>query len=167
MEEWEARPKETYEYVVIREGQESKLSQSNTDATIEAVMKLGKITDDKDVLKLVVETMMGKRYGDHTTKEWLQTQALDMIKGSAKNARMFLNIINDDCLDNKVLIRKAINRGIVADRGGFLYIKDGNQPMCGDGEDPTLANAAKWLGKPKNQEILFSLQAKLKEKKEE
>lgn len=166
MEEWEARPKETYDFVIIREGQESKLSQSNTDTTIEAIMKLGKIAEDKDVLKLVVETMMGKKYGDYTTKEWLQTQALDLIKGSAKNAKLFLNIVNDDSLDTKVLIRKAISSGVVADRGGFLYIKEGNQPMCGDGEDPTLTVASKWLSKPKNQEILFSLQAKLKEKKE-
>lgn len=163
MEEWEARPKETYEYVIIREGQESKLSKSNTDATIEAIMKLGKIASDKDTLKLAVETMMGKKYSQSTTAEWLQTQALDMIKSSAKNAKLFLNIVNDDSLDNKVLIRKAINAGIVADRGGYLYIKDGNMPMCGDGEEPTINIAAKWLGRPKNQEMLFSLQAKVKE----
>lgn len=162
-EEWEARPKETYEFVIMRESQESKLSQSNTDVTIQAVMKLGKIAEDADVLKLVVETMVGKKYGDGTSKEWLQTQALDLIKSAPKNARMFLNVINDESLDNKVLIRKCISKGVVADRGGFLYIKDGNQPMCGNGEEPTINIAAKWLGKPKNQEILFSLQAKVKE----
>ena len=168
MEEWRARPKETYEFVIIREGQESKMAQNDTDATIQAVMKLGKVSEDKDVLKLIVETMMGKKYSDNVTSEWLQTQALDLIKGGAKNAKLFLNIVNDDYLDNKVLIRKAINKGIVADRGGFLYIKEGNQPMCGDGEDPTMAIAAKWIGKPKNQELLFSLQAKIKgEKKKE
>ena len=162
MEEWQARPKETYEFVILREGEERAASQNNTDATIQAVMKLGKIAEDKDVLKLVVETMMGKKYSEHVTSEWLQTQALDMIKSGAKNAKMFLNIVNDDYLDNKVLIRKCIAKGIVADRGNFLYIKDGNQPMCGDGEEPTINNAAKWLGKPKNQEVLFSLQAKVK-----
>ena len=162
-EEWEARPKETYDYVIIKEGEENKKTQSNTDATIEAVLMLGKISGDKDVLRLVVETMMGKKYMDSTSAEWLKTQALDMINGNAKNARMFLNIVNDDCLDNKVLIRKAISKGLVADRGGFLYIKEGNQPMCGDGEDPTMNIAAKWLGKPRNQEMLFALQAKLKE----
>ena len=165
-EEWEARPKETYEFVVIRENQENTLAQSNTDVTIQAVMKLGKIAEDTDVLRLVVETMMGKKYGDRTTKEWLQTQALDLIKSQPKNARMFLGIVEDDSLDNKVLIRRCISKGIIADRGGFLYIKDGNQPMCDGGEDPTVKIAAKWLGKPKNQEVLFSLQAKLKEEKE-
>ena len=169
MEEWAARPKETYEFVIIREGQESKMSKSNTDATIQAVMKLGKIADDKDVLKLVVETMMGKKYSDAVSVDWLQTQALDLIKNTPKNARMFLSIIEDESLDNKVLIRKCISKGIVADRGGFLYIKDGNVPMCCDGEEPTLKMAAKWLGKPSNQERLFKLQAMLKgeEKKEE
>jgi hypothetical protein len=133
MEEWSARPKETYEFVIIREGQESKLSKSNTDATIQAVMKLGKIADDKDVLKLVVETMMGKKYADATSLDWLQTQALDLIKNTPKNARMFLSIMEDENLDNKVLIRKCISKGIIAQRGDFLYIKDGNQPMCSDG----------------------------------
>lgn len=165
MEEWAARPKETYEFVIIREGQESKATKNNTDATIQAVMKLGKIAEDKDVLKLVVETMMGKKYTDATSIEWLQTQALDLIKNTPKNARMFLSILEDDSLDNKVLIRKCISKGIIADRGGFLYIKDGNVPMCGDGEEPTLKIAAKWLAKPSNQERIFKLQAQLKGEK--
>lgn len=167
MEEWAARPKETYEFVIIREGQESKVSKSNTDATIQAVMKLGKVADDKDILKLIVETMMGKKYADQTSLEWLQTTALDLIKNTPKNARMFLAILDDESLDNKVLIRKCISKGAIADRGGFLYIKDGNIPMCGDGEEPTLKIAAKWLSKPSNQEMLFKLQAELKGKKKE
>ena len=162
-EEWQLRPKETYDYVIIREGEENKNSQNNADATIEAVMKLGKIADDRDVLKLVVETMMGRKFMDSTSSDWLKTQALDMIKSTPKNAKMFLNVVNDEYLENKVLIRKAISKGLIADRGGFLYIKEGNQPMCGDGEDPTVNIAAKWLGRPKNQEMLFALQAKIKE----
>ena len=167
MDEWAARPKETYEFVIIREGQESKMSKNNTDATIQAVMRLGKIAEDKDILKLVVETMMGKKYSDQTSLEWLQTIAIDLIKNTPKNARMFLTIMDDESLDNKVLIRKCISKGIIADRGGFLYIKDGNVPMCGDGEEPTLKMAAKWLSKPSNQERLFKLQAQLKGEIEE
>jgi len=163
MDEWSQRPKETYEFVVIREGQEAKVSQSNTDATIQAVMKLGKIATDKDVLQLVVETMMGKKYSASTSSEWLQTQALDMIKSTPKNAKLFLAITGDENLENKVLIRRCISKGIIVCRGSFHYIKETNTPMCGDGEEPTVNNAAKWLGEPKNQEILFSLQAKVKE----
>ena len=163
MQEYQERPKETYEYVIIKEGDENKNAQNNTDATIQAFMKLGKISDDREVLKLVVETMMGKKYSDKTTAEWLQTQASDLIKSSAKNAKLFLSVVNDELLDTKVLIRKCISKGIVADRGGYLYIKDSNTPMCSDGENPTAAVAAKWLLKPRNQEILFSLQAKVKE----
>lgn len=162
MAEYQERPKETYEYVLLREGDESKNAQSGTDATIQAFMKLGKISDDKDILRLVVETMMGKKYSDNTTSEWLQTQASDLIKSSVKNAKLFLSIVDDDLLDSKVLIRKCIAKGFIADRGGFLYIKDSNTPMCGDGEEPTMSVAAKWLNKPRNQEILFSLQAKIK-----
>ena len=162
MAEYQEKPKETYEFVIIKEGEENKNTQSNTDATIQAVMRLGKIAEDKEVLRLVVETMLGKKYSDTTSSEWFQTQALDMIKGSAKNAKLFLNILNDDNLDNKVVIRKGISKGLIADRGGFLYIKDGNIPMCGDGEEPRINTAAKWLARPNNQDLLFSLQAKIK-----
>ena len=164
MQEYQERPKETYEYVIIQEGDESKHAQNSTDATIQAFMRLGKIGDDRDVLQLVVETMMGKKYSPSTTVEWLQVQASDLIKSSSKNAKLFLNIVEDPLLDVKVLIRKGINAGVIADRGGFLYIKDTNTPMCGDGEEPTQNIAAQWLSKPRNQEALFSLQAKIKEK---
>ena len=162
MEEYQARPKETYEYVVIREGDESKKARSETDATIQAFISLGKISEDKEVLKLVVETMMGKKYADSTTTEWLQTQASDLVRGSAKNAKLFLSLVEDELLDIKVLIRKCLNAGIIADRGGYLYIRESNTPMCGDNQNPTADIAARWLSLPKNQDILFSLQAKVK-----
>ena len=98
MEEWEARPKETYDFVIIREGEESKASQNNTDVTIQAILKLGKISDDKEVLKLVVETMMGKKYADSTSAEWLRTQALDMIKSTPKNAKMTIRYLSEKLL---------------------------------------------------------------------
>ena len=164
MAEYRERPKETYEYVIIRESEEHKTLQGDTDATISAFMRLGKISDDKDTLKLVVETMMGKKYSDKTTIEWLQAQASDLIKSGAKNAKLFLNIVEDGLLDTKVLIRKCLSEGFIADRGGFLYIKESNTPMCEDNQDPTMNNAAKWLSMPRNQEVLFGLQAKLKEK---
>ena len=164
MQEYQERPKETYEYVLIQEGEENKHAQNSTDATIQAFMRLGKIGDDRDVLQLVVETMMGKKYSAKTSFEWLQVQASDLIKSSSKNAKLFLNIVDDPLLEIKVLIRKGISNGIIADRGGFLYIKDTNTPMCGDGEEPTQHTAAQWLSKPRNQEVLFGLQAQLKDK---
>lgn len=162
MIEYQERPKETYEYVLVKEGDEKRNAQSNADATIQAFMKLGKVSDNKDVLQLIVETMLGKKYSNSTTLEWLQAQASDLIKSNTKNARLFLSIASDEQLDIKVLIRKCITKGIIADRGGYLYIKESNTPMCGDGEEPTFNTAAKWLYMPRNQEILFSLQAKAK-----
>jgi len=160
--EWEERPKETYEYVIIKANQEEKAVQDNTNVTINAVMKLGKITNDVDTLKIVTETMLGKKFSPATTPEYYQKQILDLIQSAPKNARLFLNIIKDSDLSTKALISKCVSQGLIADRGGYLYIKSSNSPMCEDGENPTINNAAKWLTKPANQEILFSLQAQLK-----
>jgi hypothetical protein len=163
MQDYQNMPRETYEYVIIREGDEKRNAQEGTDVTINAFMKLGKISDDVDVLRLVAETMLGKKFSSNTSREWFQTQVSDLIKASTKNAKMFTTIVDDGLLDVKVLIRKATLAGIIADRGGFLYVKDTNTPMCSDGQDPVFSNAAKWLSLPKNQEVLFSLQAKLKQ----
>ena len=163
MQAYQDSPQETYEYVIIREGDEKRDQQAGTDVTINAFMKLGKISDDVDILRLVTETMLGKKFSGNTSKEWFQTQVSDLIKASVKNAKMFNAIVEDGLLDIKVLIRKCTIAGLIADRGGFLYVKDTNTPMCGDGQDPVFSNAAKWLSLPKNQEVLFSLQAKLKQ----
>lgn len=160
--EWEERPKETYEYVIIRANQEEKTTKDNTNVTIKAVMKLGKIASDIDTLKIVTETMLGKKFSPSTSDDWYQKQILDLIQSAPKNARLFLTITKDPNLSTKALINKCITKGLIADRGGYLYIKSSNSPMCDDGENPTINNAAEWLTKPANQEILFSLQAQLK-----
>ena len=73
---------------------------------------------------------------------------------------MFLKIATDPLLQTKVLIRKCIESGLIAHRGNQYYIREGNIPMCEDGE-PTLNVAAQWLNLPKNQDTKFSLEAKL------
>ena len=75
---------------------------------------------------------------------------------------MFLQIAKDPLLDNKVLIKKAIEAGVIARRGNFLYIKENNMPLCNAGQDPTINVAAKFLSLPKNQELKFSIEAKVK-----
>jgi len=76
---------------------------------------------------------------------------------------MFLKIITDPLLNTKVLIKKSIEAGLIANRGNFLYLRSDNTPLCENNEEPTINIAAKFLNNPKRQDIKFLLEAKLKQ----
>ena len=78
------------------------------------------------------------------------------------DSKIFLKVITDPMLSTKVLIKKAIEAGLISNRGNYLYLRKDNTPLCEANEEPTMNIAAKYLNSPKHQETLFYLQAKLK-----
>lgn len=155
-------PKATYEYVIIADGEESKASMSRLNARKEAYKEYGKIEGDKDVLRLIVESMTARPVASSTKIEQLAEQIDTLIENDAKT---FLAIVQDPLLKTKVLIRNGIEAGVIADRGGMLYMRADNHPLCNQG-DPTLSVAAEYLNQPKNQEMKFAIEAKVKAFKE-
>lgn len=156
------KPKATYEYVMISEGEESKVNMGRINARKEAYKEYGKIENDKDILRLVVETMTSRPVARTTSVEKLAEQIDNLIEN---NAKLFLSIIQDPLLKTKVLIRNGIEAGVIADRGGMLYMRADNLPLCDSG-DPSLSVAAAFLNQPKNQELKFGIEARVKEFKE-
>lgn len=154
------KPKATYRFVMISENDSTK--DANTKVTIkaQAYKEFGKIEDDKDKMRVIIELMDGRPTAANSKLEYLQGKIGELIES---NTKLFLTIVRDSLLDNKVLIKKAIEAGIIANRGNYLYYKADNSPLCGNGEEPTLNNAAKFLNLPKNQELKFTIEAKVKE----
>ena len=152
-------PKASYQYVIIEEGAEDKQAADKMSTTMKCYKEYGKIETDKDILRLIVETIDGRPIDSKVKLEFLQSKINEMIQA---DSRLFLKIITDPLLPTKVLIRKSIDAGFIAKRGNFLYLKADNTPLCEDGEEPTMQVAAKYLNSPKRQDILFALEAKLK-----
>lgn len=152
-------PKATYQYVIIEEGAEDKQAADKMSTTMKCYKEYGKVETDKEILRLIVETIDGRPVASNVKIEFLQNKINEMIQS---NNKLFLKIITDPLLSTKVLIRKAVEQGLIAKRGTFLYLKSDNSPLCEDGEEPTMQMAAKYLNLPKNQDILFALEAKLK-----
>ena len=155
-------PKATYEYVIIAEGEESKANMTRLNARKEAYKEYGKIENDKDTLRLIVESMTARPVASSTKIEVLAEQIDTLIENDAKT---FLALVQDPLLKTKVLIRNGIEAGVIADRGGMLYMRADNHPLCNQG-DPTLSVAADYLNQPKNQEMKFAIEAKVKAFKE-
>jgi hypothetical protein len=157
LKELEDRPKATYQFVIINENAETQMNLSKNDAKREGYIQYGKVSDDADVLRTILEILTGRPVGNMTKLDFLQAKTMDEIE---KDPRRFLSIIKDELLPAKVLIKKSVEAGLISRRND-LYYYDGS-PMCLDGEDSTLTNAAKYLSNIKRQELKFSLEARLK-----
>ena len=160
LQELEDHPKATYQFVIIHENEESQASKKKMNATMQAYMEFGKIQDNADVLRTIIETIDGRPTSKNSKIEFLQDKVGKLIQADAK---LFVRVVTDPYLSTKVLIKKAIEGGLISNRGGMLYLKSDGTPLCGDNEEPTLSIAAKFLNLPKNQELKFSLEAKLKQ----
>ena len=152
-------PKATYQFVIISEGDETKLAKDNMSATMKCYKEFGKIENDINTLRVIVETIDGRPTAPTVKLEFLQGRINTLIQADSK---IFLRVITDPMLSTKVLIKRAIEAGLISNKGNYLYLKSDNTPLCEVNEDPTLNIAAKFLNAPKNQEIKFALEAKLK-----
>ena len=127
--------------------------------TMRCYKEYGKIEDDLNKLRLIVEIIDGRPTAPTTKLSFIQTKINDIIQS---NGKMFLKVVSDPLLDTKVLIKKCLEAGLIVKRGNDLYVREDNSPMCEYGESPTFNIAAKYLNNPKRQELKFSLEAKLK-----
>ncbi len=154
------KPKATYEFVILRDDQIMDEAESKMDNTMRCYKEFGKVEDDIDTLRVIVELIERKPTASTSKLPFLKGKIQELISADSK---LFLRVITDDLLPAKVLIRKATEKGIISNRGGFYYLRDGNLPLCSDNEDPTLSSAAKFLSAPKNQDVKFTIEAKLKQ----
>lgn len=151
-------PKATYQFVIIENGDEYSDVRDKVNSTMKCYEEFGKIKDNFDILKCVIETLDGRTVANNTKIEFLQEKAYENINA---NAKLFLKTVTDPHLKTKVLIKKAVEAGVISVRGDFYYLRSDGSPLCGDNEDPTLSVAAAFLSLPKNQELKFSIEAKI------
>ncbi len=153
------KPKATYQFVIIAENEETKEANKQLNSTMEAYMLLGKHQENKELLKFVAETLDGKPISNKADLDFITGVISKLI---AANPKTFVTLMKDSFLETKVLIQQSVEAGFIRKRGDYLYLSADNSPLCNVNEDPTLNIAAKYLNHPKNQEIKFTLEAKLK-----
>ncbi len=157
MQDLEDHPKATYQYVIISQGDEVKNAGIKMSAKKQCYKELGKINDDADTLRYIIEVIERKPLASSSKIEFLEAKADELITADSKN---FLRVITDPMLQTKVLLKKAIENALLGRRGDYYYLKDGT-PLCEMNEEPTFNVAAKYLDSPKHQDIKLTLQAQL------
>lgn len=155
--------KESYEFVLINDEDEMDDKKRKMSNLMDCYRHYGKIEEDADKLRCIIELINQKPLATNTKLSWLQTTCNDLIQSQTK---LFLKTITDPLLDTKVFLKKCIAEGIISNRGGNLYIRKDNQPMCAGGEEPTLPVAARWINEPQHQDLKLTMEAQLNKGKE-
>lgn len=159
----EDKPKATYQFVIISENAEAKMSSSKMDVKMKCYMEYGKIENDFDTLRTIIELIEGRPISPRVKLDYLKGKVNDYIQS---NPRRFLATITDELLPAKVLIKKSVDAGLIGKKNDAYYLKSDGSPLCEIDEDSTLNNAARYISSVKRQELKYSLEAKLKQAEE-
>ena len=159
LEELEDRPKATYQFVIISENAESKSNLSKMDVTMKCYMEYGKIDEDKDRLRVIIELLEGRPTTSNVKLDYLQGKVNEYIQS---DPRKFYSVITDELLSAKVLIKKCVESGLIGMKNNTYYLREDGSPLCEINEESTLNNAARYISSIKHQELKYTLEAKLK-----
>ena len=159
MKELEDHPKATYQFVIIGQDTEINRAKVKMSTSMQAVKEFGKIEDNFDKLRYVLQVLEGRPVSPKTKIDFIQTKIYDFIQ--SRDSKRVLSILQNPLLDAKVLIGQAVEYGIISKRGDYYYLKADGSAICEPGQDPTLNVAAEYLNSPKHQDTLFAIQGKL------
>ncbi len=155
---WSQRDaKLTYQFAIVRGGEEDKEAKKGLDAKKEAFKLYGKIEDDKDKLVGVLRLLSNKPISSDSKLDWIQGRVEEKLDESPK---AFLDIVKDESFDTKILIFKGIEYGVIK-RNGTQYGTADGLDLCESGEIPTYDNAVRFLENPRNQDIRSLVEAKI------
>ena len=160
MEELEERPKATYQFVLISEGDETRKNLSKMDITMECYTEYGAVKKDKDTLRVIIEQLEKRPISYNVKLDYLQGKINDYIQA---DPRKFFTVIKDEYLPAKVLVKKAVEAGLIGTKNNTYYLRKDGSPLCEMGEESTLNNAAKYISSIKHQELKYMIEAQLKE----
>lgn len=162
LKELEENHKATYIFVIITEDEVNYQEKETYDLTSKAYKLLGKLEDNKDKLKVILEAIECKHF-TNVSIDFLRNKINVILKNDNKNinTKLFIKYAEDKYLDHKVFIRKCLDNGVLANKGGLYYTIDTNQPLSDGNNESTLENAAIYLANPKHQDLYLKLKAKL------
>lgn len=158
---WEDRNKRsTYMFVITREDEELSEKKKGFDSKKEAFKAYGRIEDDHEKLIGVLKLLTNKPIAKTSSLKWTQAKVEEFLDS---NPDRFLEIIQDDSLDTKLLIERGIENKIIIKKSNKYVTVDGLD-LCNADETPSYENAVKYLDNPKNQEIRSLIEAKINSK---
>jgi len=150
--------KQSYQFVIVAEGEEFKETKRKYDAKKEAFKLYGKVEDDKEQLLGILKLITNKPLSKGSKLDWIQGQVEEFIDNSP---RKFVELVKDTSFNTKILIHRGVDAGVILKRSNKYSTVDGLS-LCEADENPTFDNAVKYLDNDRNQEVRSLVEAKIK-----
>jgi len=141
--------KRTYKFEIVTANDENLKLQKHIDYKRKAYKLLEEIESSREQLAGILRIMTGKPVSTESNHDWLITQVGKEIDSDAKR---FVEILEDDDYQIKLLIEKAIDEKKIYKERGLYKTSDGLE-LCYEGQIATLDNAVMFLKDSKNQDI--------------
>ena len=156
-EELKRRPKPTYQFVVTSDDEQLHLSIDDLNSKSKAYKLFSQIDKDFDKLAYLCEKVSGKVI--HVQNREMILNAINKIILTA--TQKFIDEAENKYLDTEILLKKAVDRGIVRKYKTEYTLLSHNLTLCPAGLNPSLKTACEFLNQARNQEYLFSVQAQV------
>lgn len=152
------RPKATYRFEIVRSGEEASMESMKMDSTMESYKEFGKIENDIDTLRVLVELLDGRPYSSTESAVFFKSRVNQLIQ---KDPKRFLQYIKDPLLHTKMIIRRSVELGKVSMKNDYYYLASSGAPLCEQNEKSTLSVAARFLNQPANQDTKYILESEV------
>ena len=152
------RPKATYRFEIVRSGEEASMESLKMDSTMDSYKEFGKIENDIDTLRVLVELLDGRPYSSTESAVFFKSRVNQLIQ---KDPKRFLQYIKDPLLHTKMIIRRSVELGKVSMKNDYYYLASSGAPLCEQNEKSTLSVAARFLNQPANQDIKYILESEV------
>lgn len=153
----ERNDKVSYMFAITRDGEEVNETKQKLDTKKLAFKLFGKIEDDRDKLLGILKLLTNQPISQASKLDWLQGKVQEHVD---VNPSGFVSTIQDPSFETKILIKKAIEVGVIKKKGNKYETVDGLE-LCNSKDTPTFANTVRFLDNDKNQEVRLLLEARV------
>jgi hypothetical protein len=156
------RKRATYRYALVEENFEVKSTANKANKRVSAYKFLGKLEEDRnDMLNFL--KVYGKKVSNVSKTDFLVQELEKLI---IEDIDGFLAVAEDkENYEIKLLIANGVEAGAIK-KDRRKYFLPGGDPLCAEGDVPTLANAVEYLKAKSNQDVLTTLKARISNAKE-
>lgn len=116
------RGKATYKYAIVDLDYADSKKSNEADLYTDAAIEFSKIRNDRGALADICFLLTNRRVSKDTTMEWLKGEVGNIMQKSPKR---FLSIVQDEDLQMKVLLEKAVTYKAVQKDGTAYRTADG------------------------------------------
>jgi hypothetical protein len=159
-EEFDRSPYATYAFIIISERNKNKRSVEKFTNKALAYKYFEANKGNLRKLLTICNMVNDTRYLKNTPDEQVLTMCGELIETRTK---AFISAMEDDMLDIKVLLLQGLDVGVIRRANGLYSLESTGQPLCFDGQNATIEIACAYLNSPRNQDLLFKLQSKVRD----